>query len=382
VERPPEAVPSQQSTAAASSNRPGWLAKVTDGTIVAGHVETVSLQRIRDKLGADWERMAQRVLRIAGDIVRRNTGDGDMVEVTSSQDFVIAFALQDEARATNVARKIALEIWEVLFGELKDSELAEVRSCAHAVDLSPEEIHEAPDIAKMVASKVRQRSDAVTNDAEKNLLRTYQYEDIHFAVLYTSVGAATRMRMAQFARPITQKIHEWAHPGVVSKALLATLDVLFLRRVAGMMASMGSGALPVAVVPIRYLAAANKPWLAAYITEFEKIDSALRPNLLLKLVDLPSRLASHDAAVSALPGAGRARVLEITTPKQIERLDLRALKIGLLAMKSEDMAACDKSAFRRLQIQVTAAGAKFIVEHLPEDKTVSIKELGADLFTH
>ncbi len=104
------------------------------GTSVhAGKVNLIGLERIKQRFGPEWERIADRAARIARNAIERHLAPGDIFTDVRGMTFVIVFATLDLDRAQLKCRLIAHEIAKALLGEDGAADL-DVKTAVARVD--------------------------------------------------------------------------------------------------------------------------------------------------------------------------------------------------------------------------------------------------------
>jgi hypothetical protein len=107
--------------------RPGQLA------LMSGRVNIIGLQKIKERFGSAWERMAERAERIARNTIERHLDDGDMYTSVNSITYVMVFARLSQEQAQMKCLMIADEIGKALFGE-QGGDMLEVKTAVARVD--------------------------------------------------------------------------------------------------------------------------------------------------------------------------------------------------------------------------------------------------------
>lgn len=138
---PPAAQQSESSEAAAatdvSSDFGGSLKSLVGqkgaATLQAGHVTVIGLDRVKERLGKNWERLAGRVDRIARNTIERYLLPGDIFTSWPGSGYVIVFATLDPERARMKCVLIAEEVMRTLLGE-EGADLISVTSAVAQLD--------------------------------------------------------------------------------------------------------------------------------------------------------------------------------------------------------------------------------------------------------
>ena len=93
----------------------------------AGQISIIGLDRVRERFGDAWERLAERAQRIARNTIERHLLPGDIFREWHDTSYVIVFASLDPERAKMKCLLIADEVMKALLGE-DGGDLISVRS--------------------------------------------------------------------------------------------------------------------------------------------------------------------------------------------------------------------------------------------------------------
>jgi PAS domain S-box-containing protein len=96
------------------ATRPGGAAPV----LVAGKLQLVGLQEIREAMGEKWQATAERAFATAERIIQRHIRPGDIFRRSADDGYLVLFSNLSETEAQFKARAIADEIREKLTGEI------------------------------------------------------------------------------------------------------------------------------------------------------------------------------------------------------------------------------------------------------------------------
>lgn len=126
--------------AAAPASEPGFEAKLKamllqsgSASLLAGRVNIIGLQKIKERFGAAWEGIAERAERICRNTIERHLGPGDIYSAFGGLAFVMVFARLTPEQAKVKCRAIADEISRALLGD-KGGDLLEVKTAVKRVD--------------------------------------------------------------------------------------------------------------------------------------------------------------------------------------------------------------------------------------------------------
>lgn len=100
------------------------------GKFGAGHIGALGLDKLRDEMGSDWERLSERVRRTAEDILSKRLSKTDMYVHQGELGYVVLFAELTGELAESKMVMIANEILERLFGDDRRAGTISISSCA------------------------------------------------------------------------------------------------------------------------------------------------------------------------------------------------------------------------------------------------------------
>ena len=103
------------------------------GTLLAGHISLLGLDRIKEKLGSNWDRLAARVDRIAQTTIKRYLVPGDIFTQWKGSSYVLVFSTLGPEQARMKCRLISNEISKALLGE-ENAENIEVKTVVVKLD--------------------------------------------------------------------------------------------------------------------------------------------------------------------------------------------------------------------------------------------------------
>jgi hypothetical protein len=109
------------------------LEQTGQSTALSGRLFFIGLQKIKDRFGSEWERMAERAHRIARKTIERHLAPGDIFSAVQGVTFVIVFASLSKEQAQLKCVMIGDEIAKALLGE-NGAELLEVKAAVARID--------------------------------------------------------------------------------------------------------------------------------------------------------------------------------------------------------------------------------------------------------
>jgi hypothetical protein len=104
-----------------------------DAAVLAGRVNFIGLDKIKDRLGASWERVAASADRVARQTIERHVEAGDIFSGLQGFSYVMVFARLSKEQARVKCLLIAEQISKTLLGEA-GTELLDVKAAVARID--------------------------------------------------------------------------------------------------------------------------------------------------------------------------------------------------------------------------------------------------------
>jgi hypothetical protein len=109
------------------------LGQSSDAAVLAGRVNFIGLDKIKERLGATWERVASSADRIARQTIERHMESGDIFSGLQGFSYVMVFARLSQEQARVKCLLIAEQISKTLLGET-GTELINVKAAVARID--------------------------------------------------------------------------------------------------------------------------------------------------------------------------------------------------------------------------------------------------------
>ena len=140
------------------------MAHARNGDVVAGRFHVIYLDAVKDRVGDDWARLADRIYAISEKTIRKSLTKEDVCRRTGGGKFLICFKYLNETEASAKTDAIRKGIFEKLLGERCERESVEVSAEVRRVSVTPEEVAASddpiaaigaqfPELPKMMAGK-------------------------------------------------------------------------------------------------------------------------------------------------------------------------------------------------------------------------------------
>ena len=143
-------------------------------TVVAGKLQLIGLELIKQRLGDRWPAMAERTFALAERVIQKYMRQGDVLRRSSEDGFLVLFGNLTEAEAQFKAEAIGNEIREQLIGEVPEAAEARVASFAAAVRIDEDEAENEESIVEALGRRLeaeRNRVEERSRSRAKNALK-------------------------------------------------------------------------------------------------------------------------------------------------------------------------------------------------------------------
>lgn len=316
------------------------LGRILQGrrTLLSGNIHLVGLGRIRDRLGADWPRIAARAQEIAQKSIQRACGADDIFTRYDELSFLIIFASLTPEQAQIRCHDIGAEIGQRLLGENFATEAVEVSTGIFEADGSL--TFSAVDRRDLIKRLVEAGRKAVPpSSPADDELPDFSFARIDKAKALASIEVmyqpmwnlrhkaisnyfATAGSKSVFGEQLWDDALRAEYADVLTPV---EFDVFVARRVlhdaAGFLAQGGRSLIG---WPVHFETLATRASRDAYVELCRDIPDAVRKLLILELDGLPEGVAS--SRLVEMLGILRpfCRSLIVRVPSDFKRFDLFA----------------------------------------------------------
>ncbi|QYO75209.1 hypothetical protein [Devosia salina] len=263
-------------------------------SVMAGSLELVGLDEIKEALGNRWEGLAARAAQLAEQGIRRRLGDADVLQVLSDTEFSICFAKLGRDAAVERARQISREIKQEIFAELPEfSSSVTVKQYVAEIELKnlDGDTGSLADRLVLTLRRMRLEADRAILNYRRLLLKDFQIlfapvweperavVDLNRCVLDLSLGCTTLSQFQAIADP-DQMVDTLADMDCL--ALTRALEVLHRYGRASKVASL--------LVPVGYQTLARSATRREYLKLLTSLPEVYMPFVKLEVTNVPSRL--------------------------------------------------------------------------------------------
>lgn len=358
------------------------------GHLVAGRVQMVSVDEIRERLGDYWESAAERIYAKAEAVIRSRLAPEDVFKRVNEGQFIICFGQSSEAEARGKAQAIQKEIREKLLGSGIDPGLAKVDVDTQAVQVSEDEAHRPGDLTVLVAAKLASAADRLKRDSQRLLVEVLETGQLQPRPVLSPLGAKAGFEMA-FFDPKTQAMVDQI--GIVRRddmRTLAQIDALMIgRAVEHLMKTDSPQEGANLIAPLHFSTLAHRHLREKILAVLRQLPPAARESLVLSISDIPETL--WPARVTEILGTVRPfshRRMVRLDRMRLGNIRLQEANVSLIAVGNAGLVRSDEPGAKSLADlvrQAHAANARVLVDSVPDRETaIRLSQAGVDLVAY
>jgi PAS domain S-box-containing protein len=218
--------------------------------IVAGKVQLVGLEDVRDKLGDRWREVSTSVLTLAEHILRRYLGPDDACHRTADDGFLVCFADLSEAEAQSKAQAVAEEIRATLIGVAPEMASARVEGFAAKVSIESSESGSDEAIIQALEGRLSRERKRLEGAALETLRSGLVSAQILFQRVRTDTNQVAPFTMVRLPKPLESSLGTLQALGRPDYGLEAEL-LLLTGAAERLLSELTSNRTDVILVPVR-----------------------------------------------------------------------------------------------------------------------------------
>jgi DNA-binding response OmpR family regulator len=355
----------------------------SDGKLLTGKFETISLDAIRERVGERWAAMSKQILQSAETVIQDHIGPNDVCYVTVKQDFIVCFADISEERIDADVSRIRDAIWDKLFGETDNEELSRIDGRAYAVSLERDQSRSEEDIFAGIDALI-DREKAVSHEANRRKLnQIYQYENLFAVTLLNSNGSVSQIKQLTFQQKFSDLARKLFRQGPYDASFLLDLQKILFQRLQDKRTLRETFSHTAMLLPTNFAMIQDPDAKKGLIALCHDLENSIGADLLIDIIETPDRIQSQQRALAALPVGRKVQSLELRRTAQIDGLELghlRELGVALVSMRYSDVINHEEQSLRHLIKLLEQVGTKFLIKEIPEGKLFEAQIRKAHLY--
>ena len=272
--------------------------------VSAGRLQIIGLESVRNSLGDRWEKVAERVRRLAQRTIESRLTPDDTFTRTQSGEFLICFGRLSEEEAWLKATSISEEIRRKLLGDVDGEQsttatlseeqverLADVSVDTHRLRVSPSEVAETSDLANLFVAKLKAAAQEIRGQAQMILREMQESAQVHLREVFKKPGQTAPFVVQDFDVKTLLKADHLLHAVEDMSAFLADLDFMTLGKTAEFLHRGISARSPRVVVGVHGTTLTNGHSLEKYLGICEALTQPIRRSIIFKVKEVPKRMA-------------------------------------------------------------------------------------------
>lgn len=348
----------------------------TGGKVVAGQMQFVGLDEVKEALGARWASRIQQVRKLAENTISRRLSSGDVFEWSDDDKFLICFASLDEKAAAFKAESIAREIRQKILGnESIDPKIREscgVTSDVHTIEVTEREVAESEDLVDLVVSRVGQAARKARERARKTIARMVDSCRILQIPVMTAKGGRAPLAIAHFDADTQSDIVALRNAQPCSDDLAAEIDILRLARTSELLCEKAFEAQPVLLVDVCYSTLDSRRLLERYQKLCSSLTEAATSHLALNIRGVPKNSVSSRllSLMQSVRHNCRQVLLELSE-LSLGTFDPRTIRTPIVTCNFHSVGArirTSPDALRRLVASIHERKARLLIYDVPTDE--------------
>ena len=258
--------------------------------VVAGKLQLVGLDSVREKLGRRWPELAARTLDLAERVIRRYLQSGDIFRRTADESFLVFFDRLTEDEAKFKARAIGSEIRDRLIGEIPEMVEAKVASFAATVTVERGDATSEDSIVEALGKRLEKERGNVEAAAREAAAAALLTARVTFLQVLNEQRKPAPIGIARLPRALRDSVETLLALGQDPYGLEAEV---FLLTGAGerILAELGRNGADLVVVPVRFSTVVRNRDLEAWLKVARNLSEAGRRQVVAEIVDIPRDVA-------------------------------------------------------------------------------------------
>lgn len=358
------------------------------GHLVAGRVQMVSVDEIRERLGDYWESAAERIYAKAESVIRSRLAPEDVFKRVNEGQFIVCFGQLSDAEARAKAQTIQKEIRDKLLGSGIDPGLAKVEVDTQTVEVSEDEANGAGDLTVLVAAKLARAADRLKRDANRLLVEVLETGQLQPRPILTASGAKAEFEMAFFDAKTQAMVDQI---GIVRRddtKTLAQIDTLMVGRAVEHLldtCSRRDGAN--LITPLHFSTLEHRHLREKILVVLRQLPPAARESLVLSIRDIPETI--WPARVAEILGTvrpfSRMRMVHLDRMR-LGNIRLQEANVSLVGVSNASFIKFNEPGAKSLGDLVKeahAASARVLVDSVPDQEAAfRLSQTGVDLLAY
>jgi hypothetical protein len=334
---------------------------------MAGRIEVICLDDLKETLGSEWARLRDRTMAMARGIIDRRLLPGDIFAETESDSFVLCFATLNAVEARFKSDQIAREIRARLLGE--EARPFDVQSQVEQVEFSQPEVAENADLLTTLVAQLDEAREARSQYLQATREQLLKSARLILGPTTAADPSAPPLSLARLGGESASLLSRIVGSDDEAKAI-CDLDSVMLTLVIKHLFTDHGSRTSMLIVPVHYGTLAGRRFLTDYLSLCERTDGATRKRICFELLDIPrdapqSRVQDMYARLAPF-SACRLMQIDTPTPRLGEVSRFRHAMVALPARREHARTSTAVRAFAAFVGLLHGQGCQVLVRGVPD----------------
>lgn len=254
--------------------------KMAADALLAGNVEMLGLENLKEKFGPNWTKVRGKVHLLTETIIKKTITQNDVYVLANAEQFIVLFSQCDKATANMKAQKIAKEVNQRLHGSGPDSGLDGVTVKSMVFEIPRDEPDKLTDVKALAQTVEETRAEKQAEEAE-----AFEQVKEKIRLVYWPITNIRKRLVSMYRAELSMP--EGMIPEAPSEtgALECAKDIASLQLVHGMLKESPK-AKPLLLLPLHMETLTNKQFREAILVELKLLPEWAERRLLLYILGL------------------------------------------------------------------------------------------------
>ncbi|WP_374652988.1 PAS domain-containing protein [Dongia sp.] len=262
-----------------------------DPSVVAGKLQLVGLEAIKESLGDKWQALAERAHSLAERTIQNHLRHGDIFRRTKDDGYLVLFSHLSATEAQFKANAIAAEIKEKLLGEMPELAEARVAAFSSTVPVEQSETKNEETIVQSIERRLKAERNRVEKEARDALTHGLRSMRAISAPVLNVEGKPTPITTIHLPKSLREAVQSLHSLGEIGYELEAQ-TFLLAGAAEQVLAGLGHGAGKIILTQVSAETLANARMSEAWLKVARTLGDAAKSQIVVELRDIPADVAA------------------------------------------------------------------------------------------
>ncbi|WP_339852484.1 hypothetical protein [uncultured Nisaea sp.] len=254
--------------------------KMAADALMAGNVEMLGLENLKEKFGPNWTKVRGKVHLLTETIIKKIITPNDVYVLANAEQFIVLFGKDDKATANMKARQIAKEVNRRLHGSGPDSGLDGVTVKSMVFDIPRDEPEKLTDVKALTQTVEDTRQEKQAEETE-----AFEQARDKIKLVYWPVTNIRKRLVSMYRAELSVPDGMMSEAGSETGALECAMDISALQ-LAQAMLKEAPKAKPFLLLPVHMDTLTNKQFRESLLAELKLLPEWAERRLFLYIKGL------------------------------------------------------------------------------------------------